>query len=129
MEDLLGQAVVSAFLQNHGYAPFEWQIESTKRIGHIAATTVSVGQERAVPILLCRPTGGSKSSVRDAAGLLIGGVVLTIVPLLSLAANQTQKILELQKKNPRISVFNLDNNTDSATNQVIPCHLEGLNAF
>jgi superfamily II DNA helicase RecQ len=44
------------------------------------------------PILLVRSTGGGKSAVRDVSGLLLGRIVLTIVPLLSLSADQTSKM-------------------------------------
>ena len=44
------------------------------------------------PVLLVRPTGGGKSATRDVSGLLAGGVVLNIVPLLSLGADQEKKI-------------------------------------
>ncbi len=46
-----------------------------------------------MPVLMVRPTGGGKSATRDVTGLLLGScVVLTIVPLLSLGADQTLKI-------------------------------------
>jgi superfamily II DNA helicase RecQ len=43
-------------------------------------------------VLLVRPTGGGKSSVRDVYSVMCAGVSLTITPLLSLGADQTQKI-------------------------------------
>jgi superfamily II DNA helicase RecQ len=43
-------------------------------------------------LLVVRPTGGGKSLVRDIVGIVLGGVALTIVPLLSLGADQTLKV-------------------------------------
>ena len=104
-QDDLEEAVVCNFIDNHGYRPYGWQIDSTK---HIVAIATQPPQSSPTPVLLCHTTGGGKSSVRDAAALTIGGVCLTIVPLLSLAADQTTKILHLKKTNNRISVYNLD---------------------
>ena len=44
------------------------------------------------PLLLLRPTGEGKSAVRNAFSVITGGVSLTITPLLSLSADQVQKI-------------------------------------
>jgi len=43
-------------------------------------------------ILFIQPTGGGKSLVRDVYSVLFRGVSLTIVPILSLGANQKEKI-------------------------------------
>jgi superfamily II DNA helicase RecQ len=43
-------------------------------------------------VLLVRPTGGGKSSVRDVYFVMCAGVSLTITPLLSLGTDQTQKM-------------------------------------
>ncbi len=43
-------------------------------------------------VLLIRPTGGGKFSVRDVYSVMCTGVSLTITPLLSLGADQTEKI-------------------------------------
>jgi hypothetical protein len=45
-----------------------------------------------IAILVVCPTGGGKSLLRDVCGITLGGVTLTIVPLLSLGADQTQKV-------------------------------------
>jgi superfamily II DNA helicase RecQ len=44
------------------------------------------------PLLLVRPTGGGKSMVRDVFSVLNAGVSLTITPLLSLGADQEEKV-------------------------------------
>ena len=43
-------------------------------------------------ILLVRPTGNGKSLVRDAVAVQLRGVTLTVVPLLTLGSDQTEKI-------------------------------------
>jgi superfamily II DNA helicase RecQ len=40
-------------------------------------------------LLVILPTDGGKSLVRDVVGIILGGVTLTIIPLLSLGADQT----------------------------------------
>ena len=42
--------------------------------------------------LVLRPTGGGKSLVRDVCSFICDGVSLTIMPLLSLGTDQTEKI-------------------------------------
>jgi hypothetical protein len=48
-------------------------------------------------VLLVRPTGGGKSSVRDCHAHVLAGFTLTIVPLLSLGADQTEKMKPFSK--------------------------------
>ena len=77
MEDVLGNT------------PYGWQKEV---IGHMALMPVHHSGVDCAPILLVRPTGGGKSSVRDVYSLMRGGVSLTISPLLSLGADQEEKL-------------------------------------
>ena len=44
------------------------------------------------PVFFVKPTGGGKSLVRDIHGVVVRGITLTIVPLLSLGADQAQKL-------------------------------------
>ena len=81
------------------------------------------------PLLLVRSTGGGKSAVRDITGILCGGITLTIVPLLSLAADQTSKLLQLsidQTSFHRFKVFNLDVIRSTSLNEELRNHLEQL---
>jgi superfamily II DNA helicase RecQ len=60
-------------------------------------------------VLLIRPTGGGKSSVRDVYSVMCAGVPLTITPLLSLGADQTEKIRKYASKNGGpVHSFHLD---------------------
>jgi ATP-dependent DNA helicase RecQ len=77
MEDVLGNT------------PYGWQKQV---IGHMALMPVPHSGLDCAPILLVRPTGGGKSSVRDVYSLMRGGVSLTISPLLSLGADQEEKL-------------------------------------
>ena len=69
--------------------PYQWQKDITAHTGmmHIPHSGVECG-----PILLVRPTGGGKSSVRDVYSLMKAGISLTISPLLSFGANQEEKL-------------------------------------
>jgi superfamily II DNA helicase RecQ len=49
-----------------------------------------------IPVPSCcsfDPLGGGKSAIRDTVGVILAGVSLTISTLLSLAADQTNKIV------------------------------------
>jgi superfamily II DNA helicase RecQ len=77
MEDVLGNT------------PYQWQSEV---ISHLAMMPIPHSGIDCSPVLLVRPTGGGKSSVRDVVALMGGGVSLTITPLLSLGADQEEKL-------------------------------------
>jgi superfamily II DNA helicase RecQ len=77
MEDVLGNT------------PYDWQKEV---IGHMALMPVLHSGVDSAPILLVRPAGDGKSSVRNFSSLMGGGVSLTILPLLSLGADQEEKL-------------------------------------
>jgi superfamily II DNA helicase RecQ len=69
-----------------GMSPHDWQ-------EHIIHHIITLAKDNScAPFLLVRPTGGGKSAVRDTVGVILAGVVLTISPLLSLAADQTDKV-------------------------------------
>ena len=105
----LQEAVISAFTDWHGKTARHWQVDACKEVikRHIEPPT----QDLLRPLLLVRSTGGGKSAVRDISGFMCGGITITIVPLLSLAADQTSKLSQLslgQDLSHRLNVFNLD---------------------
>jgi hypothetical protein len=102
---LLTSVVATAFETVHGFAPREWQAQEAS---YILKCCCRPPTNKPQPILLVRTTSGGKSAVRDAVGVCTSGIVLTIVPLLSLAADQVQKLTKLQEKDPTFSCFNLD---------------------
>jgi hypothetical protein len=66
---------------------YQWQEDVAGRIiisGNVKQTLHAV--------LVVRPTGGGKSLLRDIVGIILGGVALTVLPLLSLGADQTSKV-------------------------------------
>jgi superfamily II DNA helicase RecQ len=72
-----------------GNTPYQWQKDI---IAHMAMMPIEHSGVDCGPILLVRPTGGGKSSVRDVYSLMNAGVSLTISPLLSLGADQEEKL-------------------------------------
>ena len=68
-----------------GNTPYPWQVEV---ISHLIIMSIDNSGLPAAPVLLVQPTGGGKSSIRDAHAVVNGGVSLTITPLLSLGADQ-----------------------------------------
>ena len=72
-----------------GTTPCQWQKEV---ITHLCLMRMSGSGTLPAPVLLVRPTGGGKSSVRDICSVMCAGFSLTIVPLLSLGADQEEKL-------------------------------------
>jgi superfamily II DNA helicase RecQ len=82
MRDLFIDASTSVF----GKHPYDWQSDVASYVGdNYQSSTNST-------LLLVKPTGGGKSLVRDGIAVVLGGITLTIVPLLSLGADQTRKL-------------------------------------
>jgi len=98
-------------MQNwHDKTPKPFQIETCAHVLKSSCDTTIKGPH---PILLVRSTGGGKSAIRDCIGFCLRGVVLTIVPLLSLAADQTHKMRVIIKQaglqtNDVVCAYNLD---------------------
>ena len=80
--------------------PYTWQTEA---ILHMVMMNVPLGGVSCAPLLLVRPTGGGKSLVRDVYSIIRAGVCLTITPLLSLGADQVEKI-KINSKNSSGSI-------------------------
>jgi superfamily II DNA helicase RecQ len=72
-----------------GKIPYQWQLQIICHLSLMTTIDVSICPGA---VLLVRSTGGGKSSVRDVYSVMCAGVSLTITPLLSLGADQTQKI-------------------------------------
>ena len=83
------QYAVKGMSKIHSKQAYSWQIDAIMQIMNMAAykdmTLMS-------PCLLIWSTGGGKSAIRDVIGNCLGGIALTIVPLLSLGADQTTKL-------------------------------------
>ena len=72
-----------------GKMPYQWQLQIICHLSLMKTIDASICPGA---VLLVRPTGGGKSSIRDVYSVMCAGVSLTITPLLSLGADQTQKI-------------------------------------
>jgi superfamily II DNA helicase RecQ len=53
------------------------------------------------PVLLCQPTGGGKSMVRNIFAVSSPGVTINITPLLSLSADQHSKFMQ-KRQTPQV---------------------------
>ena len=109
--DSLKEAIKLCFTDWHGETARKWQVEACKEVLWRHTCRLSTPPTPMRPLLLVRSTGGGKSAVRDVSGFLCGGITLTIVPLLSLSADQTSKLSQLSAKQQlsgRLHVFNLD---------------------
>ena len=79
------------------------------------------------PVLLVRPTGGGKSSVRDVYSIMNGGFSLTITPLLSLGADQESKItLKARQTTGNIISVHLDEIRSSADQNTLVTMLKAI---
>ena len=72
---------------------------------------MSLGILKTEPIFLCQPTGGGKSFVRDTFAALVGGITINIAPLLSLNADQKNK-LKSKSKCSNVHTLHLDEYKD-----------------
>jgi len=106
--DALARLVTNASLKFWGLTPYPWQLEAvTKWLDQ------TIPESSAFPAanLLCRATGGGKSMTFKAFGAVTGGVVLIIVPSLSLGADQMLKLE--QAKDKSVTGLHLDDITDA----------------
>ena len=79
------------------------------------------------PVLLVRPTGGGESSIRNVHGVVNGGVSLTITPLLSLGADQEEKMAARAKQTEELVVpIHLDKVRSLADQACIVAHIKKL---
>jgi superfamily II DNA helicase RecQ len=105
------ELAVSLMQKVFGITPYPWQVEV---ISHLLMMSIEDSGVPAAPVLLVRPTGGGKSSVRDVHGVICGGVSLTITPLLSLGADQEEKMNARAKQ---------------TEGPVVPIHLDEVRSF
>ena len=108
-----------------GADPHPWQVEATAHI--LAMMSPKVPDSDPGIVMMVQATGGGKSAVRDAIGLVAGGVILTIVPLLSLGADQTAKLQAKRVRNGLpINVFHIDEYQGSKSNGDLLTYLHSL---
>ena len=125
----LHDIVAFSFEEAHGFAPHPWQI---KYIAHVLQGSTQLQATKSGiriprPFLICRSTGGGKSACRNTLGFIQGGVTLTIIPLLSLGADQTNKLESISTKNNLpVQVYHLDEYRAGDANRSLICFLEGL---
>jgi superfamily II DNA helicase RecQ len=88
--------MVSLFMEDvFATTPYPWQLNV---ITHLLTMNIPGSGIDSGPVLLVRPTGGGKSSVRDVYSVINGGISLTITPLLALGADQDEKITSKAKQ-------------------------------
>jgi hypothetical protein len=89
-----------------GTTPYPWQLDV---ITHLLSMVVPGSGIPPAPLLLVRPTGGGKSSVRDVFSVMNAGISLTITPLLALGADQDEKItLKAKQSSGTVASVHLD---------------------
>jgi hypothetical protein len=113
----LRDQAAAAMLEGHGRQAYASQIDV---ISHVCDMVVNSTDHCPGPVLLVRPTGAGKSATRDCIGFILGGVVLTIVPLLSLGANQCDSLLRnVAERGLPVEAYHLDEYKDEAANDRI----------
>jgi hypothetical protein len=78
-----------------GKKPRDLQV---KPCADLLAMAESMGDSYPSTYVLITPTSGGKSLVRDTVGRILSGVYWTICPLLSLSADQTEKLNEYKEQ-------------------------------
>jgi superfamily II DNA helicase RecQ len=106
-------------------SPHHWQEAA---ISHIITL---VKDNLCAPLLLVRPTGGAgKSVVRDMVGVILAGVTLSISPLLSLAADQTNKVgTKASQEFGNVLSFHLDEIRDRNKQQAVATSVLQKNVY
>ena len=104
-----------------GMSPHDWQEDTIHHIITLAK------DNSCAPLLLGRPTGGGKSAVRDTVGVILAGVVLTISPLFSLAADQTDKVdSRASQEFGNVLSFHLDEIRDRNDQQAVATSVSNM---
>jgi hypothetical protein len=94
-------AVSTAMRIGFAKIAYDWQAKQIRSIIRSALQGVVVH-------LLVQATGGGKSLVRDTAAFVLGGVCLTISPLLVLGSDQSSKLKTMIQAGTGIKVVHLD---------------------
>jgi superfamily II DNA helicase RecQ len=95
-------AVSTAMRIGFAKIPYEWQ---AKQIRSIIRSSFHGG---VVPHLMVQATGGGKLLVHDNAAFILGGVCLTVSPLLVLGSDQSSKLRTMIQQGTGIKVVHLD---------------------
>jgi superfamily II DNA helicase RecQ len=94
-------AVSTAMRIGFAKEAYDWQAQNIRSIIRSSFHGVVVH-------LLVQATGGGKSLVRDTAAFILGGVCLTISPLLVLGSDQSSKLKTMIQAGTGIKVVHLD---------------------
>ena len=87
MDGEIEELVCSTTQQVFGYTPRPFQVAAVSQL-----IRMSLGMINTRPLFICQPTGGSKSLVRDVFAVAVAGIIINIAPLLSLNADQNNKL-------------------------------------
>ena len=74
----------------------------------ILSMKVSSYQVETAGVLIVQATGGGKSAIAQTSGVICGGSILVIEPILSLGADQMTKIMEASQVQGPVASFHLD---------------------
>lgn len=89
-DDEMDELICQAMKQTFDKLPYDWQVSAIRRI--VEMYPHGTPNNLSKTLLCIRSTGGGKSAVRDTAGCILRGVVLSMSPLLSLDAQQASNI-------------------------------------
>ncbi len=93
----LRASITEGFVDTFKLPPYDWQVDA---VSHWLGMAVWSSRFQPMPVLMVWPTGGCKSATPDVTCFFLGScIVLTIVPLLSLGADQTLKIKRYENEN------------------------------
>ena len=85
-----------------------WSTPHCRPTQHAAVETILFGEECEGKLLVVDRTGSGKSHILRMIGTFTGGIVLVIVPLLALSADQMAKIKEALESHGSVSAILLD---------------------
>ena len=85
---------LSAIVAREVFNTLDLYPDQVRVLERLAMMKFKLSSVHPAPILFVQPTGGGKSLVRDVHSVLCRGVSLTIVPVLSLGADQRKKVID-----------------------------------
>ena len=110
-DDLSRRLVHCSMRNGFGLTPHPWQEAIGSHLNKMLCPASNIAPG---PVLLCQPTGGGRSLVRNTFAIPHGGITWCISPLLSLAADQVTK-LQQQAALSSIVAIHLNEHTRDAS--------------
>ena len=96
-----------------------WGVDECRPNQLIACKKILFGLSSAGKLLVVDRTGGGKSHILRMTVVMVNGIILVIVPLLALTANQMANIMNAMQVDGSIEAHNLDDTSRTALHDIV----------